>query len=149
MPNSGKTGLSLGNQNPETQYEASQKFAISAPLSTLPISPYLPLGFALDPPLRFCAWERLQQPSAALSPWPIVLSVRLQFWHEQQHSSSAVLAVPLCCSTRSTPQSRYPERSLVVPPCRVQPSTARLCPCVPLRARIVADTANYVALCIG
>src|SRR5947199_6015359 len=123
------------------------KLAISAPLSTLPISPCLPLGFALDPPLRFCAWERLQQPSAAL--WPIVLSVRLQFWHEQQHSSSAVLAVPSCCSTRSTPQSRYPERSLVVPPCRVQPSTARLCPCVPLRARIVADTANYVALCIG
>src|SRR2546429_7730867 len=118
-----------------------------APFSPTPLfSPRVP---ALAPPLRFCAWERLQQPSAALSPWPIVLSVRLQFWHEQQHSSSAVLAVPSCCSTRSTPQSRYPERSLVVPLCRVQPSTARLCPCVPLRARIVADTANYVALCIG
>src|SRR5438309_2023988 len=120
---------------------------ISPPVPTLPISLCMRNGFVHDPPLRLCAWERLQQPSAALL--HIVLSVRLQFWHEQQHSSSAVLAVPSCCSTRSTPQSRYPERSLVVPPCRVQPSTARLCPCVPLRARIVADTANYVALCIG
>src|SRR5205814_4686884 len=30
-------------------------------------------------------------------------------------------------------------RSPAVLPCRVQPSTARLCPCVPLRARIVQE----------
>src|SRR5439155_14283908 len=40
-------------------------------------------------------------------------------------------------------------RSPAVLPCRVQPSTARLCPCVRLRARIVQDTANYAALCIN
>src|SRR5437899_10736747 len=33
-------------------------------------------------------------------------------------------------------------RSHAVLPCRVQPSTARLCPCVPLRARIVQEVTD-------
>ncbi len=64
---------------------------ISAPLSTSPISPWLLLLFARDLPLRCGVWEQLKQPSAASSPWPNVLSARLQFWHEQRHSLSGVL----------------------------------------------------------
>src|SRR2546430_15077741 len=33
-----------------------------------------------------------------------------------------------------------------MPFCRVPPSTARLCPCAPLWARIVANTANYACV---
>src|SRR6266581_4067498 len=41
-------------------------------------------------------------------------------------------------------------RSPAVPPCRVPHSTARVCPCVRLRARIVAKSnRNYAVRCIN
>src|SRR5438552_16217630 len=48
--------------------------------------------------LRCGVWELLRQPSADLSPWPNVLSVRQKFLLVRRHSWSGFLVLPLCCS---------------------------------------------------